>query len=279
MARKPKAGGIKLLVVVSDLHCGDTAAIAPPGFMWGDDGNKLDLNVFQSWLWGCWTEFGAWVQDTVGSEPYALLINGDVTEGVHHGGKGIWSPYHADHLNAAAECLAPLAHSAQAIYIVDGTECHTRQGETGLGYMLDAKRDHLTGRFSARKWKIDICGKRIHATHHVSTSAREYLKASKLSIALGDEILRYQKHRNPPDIILRAHCHTAGEYREPTRMAITTPPWKGIDRHTSKVVPGADRDTVDVGGVILDWREVEPGDLPMTRWKIYSPPAPKVESI
>ena len=73
----------KLVFVLSDLHCGSTLAVMPPGFV-TLEGNSVALNPVQQWLWKCWQETHKWILETAAGEPFALVINGDLIEGNHH---------------------------------------------------------------------------------------------------------------------------------------------------------------------------------------------------
>lgn len=73
----------KILVVLSDLHCGSTVGLLPPGFT-AQDGNEIRQNRYQEWLWECWTDAtGDYFRRHVGDEPFVLLLNGDLIEGIH----------------------------------------------------------------------------------------------------------------------------------------------------------------------------------------------------
>jgi hypothetical protein len=98
---------IRSLVVLSDLHLGSTKALLPPGFVTLEE-QEIGLNGIQKWLWACWGRANDFLDETMDGDPFALVLNGDMLEGVHHGTKEIWSPEMGDHVNAALMVLRPL---------------------------------------------------------------------------------------------------------------------------------------------------------------------------
>ena len=98
---------IRAIAVFSDLHAGSTVALMPPGFR-TIEGTTMDHTPIQAWLWSCWLDGQAWLDSVMGADPYALVLNGDLTEGVHHGTKQIISPDVLDHVACALEITRPM---------------------------------------------------------------------------------------------------------------------------------------------------------------------------
>ena len=70
MARKTTKQRPKLLVVVSDLHCGSTVGLMPPDSE-NMAGNTLNFgkNHHQAWLWEKWTAAQNAVAEIAGDDP------------------------------------------------------------------------------------------------------------------------------------------------------------------------------------------------------------------
>jgi hypothetical protein len=180
-----KASKIRVAVVVSDLHCGSTYALLPPLFE-TLEGNEVKQNAVQQWLWRCWQEAtGPWLQKLIGTDDFALIVNGDATEGMHHHSTEVISPELGDHLEAAKVTLKPLSEWASETFIVEGTACHSGNLEHALAKALKATRDIETGKAAFPRLVLTIAGTRCVFQHHITTTSRPYLEASALSIHLG----------------------------------------------------------------------------------------------
>ena len=260
---------IRIILVMSDLHCGSTVALLPPRFE-TIEGQAVRQNKIQKWLWGCWTDAtGPWFKSVIGDDPFALVINGDAIEGVHHGTTQVISPDPADHRVAAEQILAPVAELASAVFVVKGTEVHTLNSELQLGHNLGASRHPDTGLAAADRWIIDCAGVRCVFRHHIGTSARTYLEASQLSIHLGNEQIEAARVGHPvPRVLGCAHRHRYGLYDDAHGLCFVTPPWQALTRFGHKVVSAA---VTKPGMVVLDWRKKKDGELPQVRPCIYVP--------
>lgn len=257
MPRKPNLSGAarrepQLLVVVSDLHAGSTVGLCPPDCPLLDDG-CWTLNPVQAWIWGLWQEWLIFVRSVVENQPFALLVNGDAIEGVHHKSKQV---VHADpgvHGRIASMLLRPLASKACATYMVRGTEAHVgHSAECGIGEAIGAEVHPDTGVHAAHHWLIEIAGCLVSAKHHIGTSQRLGLQATQLGMQLAEEQLACHRagHR-VPQVVIRSHRHTFGEFTEGRSMLVTTPAWQALTSFGWKVVPSA---IPQLGGVVLDWR-------------------------
>ena len=157
----------KLLVDVSDLHCGSVEGLAPP-ITQTEHGNVIGFgkNIHQEWLWQTWQEMCSRVKEIIGDTPkkyVSLIVNGDATEGVHHKNESeITVALIETHTNMASECLKPLKQMASEVFVVKGTECHTKNMENKLAEKLGA-----VGGMAKDKWHIRINGCLIDAAHHM----------------------------------------------------------------------------------------------------------------
>lgn len=265
----------KLIVGISDLHCGSTVGLMPPDFV-TEEGNELKQNPLQRWLWDCWQRFDGWVGEVTNGDPYVLVVNGDATEGNHHGTKQVISPSTKDHVACAEQTLDRLAKRAQEVVLAKGTECHTGSDEITLGKILGAVRDPDTNsrrqQHAFDRITLEIHGTRCAFSHHIGASLRSYLEASQMSIAVNEEhMAAVTNGEPPPTVIVRSHRHRFGYYGNDHSLCVVTPPWQALTRFGHKVVPSA---RCHPGGVILDWRESELGGLPRLHHKTYAAPHP-----
>ena len=254
----------RLLVIVSDLHCGSTVGLCPPDCPLLDDG-CWTLNPIQQWIWDRWLDFNQWVDDYTRGRPFVLLANGDLTEGVHHRTVQV---IHADpgvHARVAIDVLAPLAAKASRRYVVRGTGCHVgHSGEHSIGRTLRAAS--VGGAYSLHHWLFRVAGQVVSAKHHIGATSRRALRASALSINLEEELSEcYAAGWEPPSLIVRSHRHTFGHYATEDAQIVVTPAWQCLTEHGWKVVPNA---IPRVGGVIVDWTL---SDKPTVVPKVWAP--------
>jgi hypothetical protein len=255
--RKP----IRLAFVVGDIHCGSQVGLCPPDYA-TFDGSTYGLNPIQEWMWPHWKDMtGPWLRKMTGGEPFLFVVNGDSTEGIHHKNMQV---VHADpgvHAKIAIDCLKPVAALAAATYMVRGTECHVGfTGESNIGSAIGAERNEDSGERSSFEWYVRINGTLCSFKHHISASARIGLYATQLGVAIAEEQACAARAGHPiPKVICRAHRHTLGVYHDADAMCITTPPWQLKTTYGHAVVPAP---RPHVGGVLLDFRDKEPGDLP-----------------
>lgn len=269
-----KPAPIEAVVVVNDTHSGSTFGLCPPDFEL-IDGNRVRLNAAQKFLHNAWVdvcdELTAYLRET----RFVVVFNGDLIEGVHHGTKEVISSDIGDHINAAVELLQPLASKAAQVFVVEGTECHTGNTESGIGKALGAVPvDGHKNRYAWHRLDLEVHGCRVVFHHHIGVTSRQYLEASALSIYLGNERLEaIRNNEPPPQVLCCAHRHRFGQYSDNNSMCVVGPPWQLLTRHGRKVVPGA---RTEPGLFVLDWRGKDRGALPhveaMTRHRPYEGP-------
>lgn len=270
------ANPIKLVVLVSDIHCGSTTGLLPPGFK-NFEANEIKQNPVQEWLWEAWTRGQDWVAGVVGSDPFALVINGDSIEGVHHGTKQVVSPQVGDHAAAAKIAVMPLARRAARRFVVRGTECHTGEHEIALGDDIGAEINPDLGLPIFDRLTVDVNGTRCVFRHHISASVRRNLAGSGLSIALAEEQVESANNEEPlTRVLCCAHRHKFGVYKDDNGVCVVTPPWQFLTRFGHKVVSPA---RCKPGFVVLDWRGEAEGALPHVHSKIYKTPPPKAFTL
>lgn len=275
MKKQPAARRPELVLVLSDLHVGSTVGLLPPQYR-TIEGNAIELNAVQAFLWDAWRDMLRWVEDTTAGANYAVVINGDLIEGDHHGTKQIWSKDTSDHVAAAAEVLQPVLSRASHFFIVQGTESHTNNHEISLGKILRAQNNPDTGLPAFTRLHLTVHGCRCAFSHHIGTATRSWTKATALAAALAEERTQAIKNgEQVPQVVVRSHRHTFDSYTDGRGSVVVTPPWQMLTRFGHKVVPDA---RCQPGAVLLDWRGVREGGLPKVNAKTYdAPPQTAVE--
>lgn len=264
---------IKLAVVLSDLHIGSTVGLWPNGFI-NQEGNPTACNGFQKWLARCWDDLHRKaLPEYLGTDPYVLILNGDIMEGIHHRTLQVMTVNPTDQTNAAKMVLAPVVKKAHAVFIVKGTEVHTKDREISLGDALKAVRDTSTGQHAFDKLTLEMHGCRGVIRHHMTTSMRPYLEATALSTELGSERIEAARNGHKiPQFLCLAHRHRHGIFRDSNGLVCVTSAWQGLTRHGHKVVGSA---LPAPSCIVLDWRRKEYGAVPHAEDFVYQPRAAK----
>ncbi len=268
-----KPRGPLVIVDLSDIHAGSSKAVLPPDFV-SVEGNEIRQNALQRWQYDCWRRMQDLVDAICDRDPFALVLNGDLIEGIHHGTKEIISPEIGDHFEAAYQLLAPLAAKAARVFVVRGTEAHVNNHEHALGKKLGAALNPDLGIHAFDRLTLEVAGVRCVFRHHMGTTMRRNLGGSQLSIQLAEEQLEAANNGEPiPRVLGCAHSHKPRVYRDDNGLCVVTPAWQALTRFGHKVVSPA---RCKPGVIILDWRNCNEGDLPQVHEKYYTAPAPHV---
>lgn len=251
---------IRLVIVFSDLHCGSTVGLCPPGFE-TIEGQRVGLSLFQEWLWQCWTDATmSWIPAVTGGDPFAVVLLGDMIEGNHHHTKQIISPESADHVACAAHALSPTLERADKVYVVKGTECHVGNAEDALGNQFGAEKDPDSGRRAFNRLRLNVAGVSCAFRHHVGTTSRPWLESGELARAISQEQEEATiAGHTPPRVLVAGHRHRFGKYDDGRRLCVVNGAWQGLTTYGHKVVsPAVPRPTM----IALDWRNRPDGELP-----------------
>lgn len=255
--RKAKEQGPKLLLVVSDLHCGSSVGVAPYEYQ-DTHGNTIGVkgNKVQEWLLACWEELMDSAMAYIGSRPFIFLINGDATEGCHHGNAvQIVSATIEDHTNAAVELVKEIAADAHSTIVIKGTECHTRNMEDELARKIGGVGDR-----AHEHYLFEIHGTLVNATHHIAATSRCHLEGNGLSMAMHNALRAEARagHRQSR-VFLRGHRHTGGCVTDFDSAMVVTGGFQFLTRHGKKVVP----DSIPRPSIcVLDWTDSELDSVP-----------------
>jgi len=241
---------VQHLLVMSDTHVGSTLAVMRPGYV-DMEGEKHEGNKLQRWLWDMWRRMEDDVAAAINGEEFAILHNGDVIEGMHHRTTQVVTADPADQPLMALEVLDPLFEDADKAFMVEGTECHTKNTEHSIARRLGCTPDPQTNKFAWPHLTIEINGTLISAAHHVGTTSKPYLETSQYAPVLNSERLwAARQGERMPDHIFRAHRHVYGHWEDDCGAMTITPAWQGLTRFGRKVVAGA---RVTCGVVLLSW--------------------------
>lgn len=257
-------------IVLSDIHCGSIFGLMPPTFE-VDAGNFITHgnNYCQIWLWQKWEEFWAEAMDILRGDSFNLFLNGDMTEGVHHGTQEIVAAKKREHWRIAKEVLEPKTKLALNTYFTEGTECHTNDMEHDLAKVLNGAEGK-----AKPKWLVEMNGIIIDMTHHIGTTSRSYLEATAFSVGMGNAMLnQVRSGHKVARLFFRGHRHCGGYYSDGHGGLAITPGWQFLTRHGRKVVP----DSVPrPGGTIFDFRGVKEGRLPAVHNIFFEPPQDEI---
>src|SRR5438270_10295820 len=124
MPRKQQA--IRNLIVISDTHFGCRLALCPPAGCNLDDGGSYQPSRQPRGIWEHWVEFWhEWVPRVTHGEPFAVVHNGDVIDGVHHNSTTQISQNLVDQRELAYQVLKPIVDLCEGRFFhVPGTEAH-----------------------------------------------------------------------------------------------------------------------------------------------------------
>ena len=257
VARKTKEKRPIVLAVVSDVHAGSTVAPCPPEGVRFDDGGRYDPSKPQLWLWEKWEAFWQRV-DAVRRQHGAqlgVLVNGDACDGPGHPGTHqsiAPNSYEEQSYVINRVFSVPMALTPDWTVIVRGTRVHVGDAESALSRHMNAIKDPATDSWTWYKWRADLHGVLIDATHHGRTGGRPWTKGSGVG-ALAAEILMEHAQAGVrwPDIAIRSHKHTEADSgdQHPVRV-LATPSWQLATDFGWRVVPEKVVNTV-YGGYIL----------------------------
>lgn len=266
MVKTRKAPAIRTLVVVSDTHCGCRLGLFNPDVpVRLDDGGFYQPSEFQQQLWQLWRQFwDVWVPEVTRGEPYDVLHNGDVIDGVHHGSTTQISQNIDDQRRMAIAALEPEVRRCQALggtyYSVRGTGAHVGQSsihEEEVARALGAK-PNATGQHSRYDlWKRvgGPDGPLVHALHHIGTTSSAAHESSAVNAELTAEYVEAARwNRQPPDFVVRSHRHRsiAVDLNSARGYAagLVTPAWQGKTPFAWKI-PGARLAEPQFGGLAI----------------------------
>lgn len=276
MARRSSRGpeistDVNNLIVISDTHCGCKVALCN-NVNRLDDGGTYRPSRFQKKLLDMWKVFWEeFVPEATRGEPYAVVMNGDAIDGVHHNSTTQISHNLEDQSEIAYHLLSPVVDSCNGRYFhIRGTEAHVGKSgaeEERLAKRLGAIPNELNQYARYDLFKT-VGPNLIHCLHHIGTTGSQAYEATAVHKELTEEFLESARWGNdPPDIIVRSHRHRYLETAMPIQRrrekfetgiarSIVTPAWQGKTPFVWKI-PGGRLSTPQFGGVVIRWAHDE----------------------
>jgi hypothetical protein len=273
----------KVLAAIGDTHAGSSVAVCPPRITL-DDGGSYEASKPQQWLRQCYGDFWGIVDEERRKADAELwtLINGDLTEGDHHGTTQILSGNPTAQAAVVDALMKPILDlNPDRMYFTRGTEAHVGKSacyeeRVAKGLKKDKWNviaDEETGNFSHWHLKINLDGVRIDAAHHGRVGTRPWTKPNA-SANLAAEIfyehakIDFLANRMPsaPHIALRSHMHQYVDTydQHPTRV-IQMPAWQLKTAFTHRIDTSGK--LADIGGVIITVRD----GIPIVRPVLFRP--------
>jgi len=247
------------LVVISDLHCGCRLGLCPDTPVPLDDGGVYKSSRLQRKVWSIWKEFwGEWVPVACHNEPFAVLVNGDSLDGVHHGSTTQISQNLSDQASVAMMVLKPVVELCDGrFYMVRGTEAHVGKSgaeEERLAQALGALPDEDGRRAPYEQW-IEVGKGLVHALHHIGTSGSTHYESTAVLKELAESYTEAGRwHNRPPDVVVRSHRHRHIEVRVPTDLSygvsFTTAGWQLRTPYSFRI-SGGRVTTPQIGGSLI----------------------------
>lgn len=207
-----------LVAKVSDVHAGSSVALCPPRIPL-DDGGCYEASKAQRWLWECWRAYWRDVSETrkaLTADLYVML-NGDLTEGSHHGTTQILSGNPSAQAAVVDACLAvPLALCPDRIWVIRGTEAHVGasacyEERIASGLWKDGRpivRCEETDTASHWHARVEIQDVRFDIAHHSTVGGRAWTKNTPVNALAADLFYNHCDDEVPyPHLALRAHAH------------------------------------------------------------------------
>ena len=251
---------IRNVIVVSDLHCGCQLGLYPSDLEIPlDNGGFYTSSKLQKKVWEYWNYFwNDWVPVATKKEPYAVVINGDALDGIHHNSVTQVSQNMADQLLIAETVLKPIRDKAEKFYMIRGTEAHvgkSAQYEEILAKHLEAEPDR-NGKHS--RWDLWLQLNKtalVHFTHHIPhTSVSHYASTAILRELMESFLLAGRWNNKPPDVIVRSHRHRCAEVRIPSAntyaIGLVTPAWQLVTPYAFRSMPGK-LGISEIGGCLI----------------------------
>jgi len=260
------APAIPNLIVVSDTHAGCRLALYNPhDRIRLDDGGFYQPSELQEQMWALWREFwDEWVPTVTRGEPYDIVHNGDVIEGVHHNSTTQISHNINDQKRIAVAALKPEVEKCHLMggtfYSVRGTGAHVGQSsifEEEVAAILGARPNKVGQHSRYDLWKR-VGGKQgalVHLLHHIGTTSSAAHEASAVNAELTAEYVEAARwHREPPDYVVRSHRHRSIavdlDSARGYAAGIVTPAWQGKTPFAWKVA-GARISEPQFGGILI----------------------------
>lgn len=269
------------LVVISDTHFGCRLALCGRAPVPLDDGGFYSPSPIQLKLADLWDEFfEEFVPMATRGEPWDLVVNGDVVEGMHHRATTPISQNPMDQKRLALTMLRPVVSRAARYFHIRGTEAHVGSSahmEEDVARELGAQPNEAGQHARYELW-VEVGGALVHLLHHIGTTGSQAYEATAVHKELVEHYAEAARWgERPPDVIIRSHRHRYIQTRVPTArghaICVVTPCWQGKTPFAWKI-PGARLSLPQFGGIVVRWSEE--GEI-YVRDRVWTPQRSKVE--
>lgn len=207
-------GNVNQIVVIADLHAGCQYGLCPPEGITLDGGGHYQPSDLQVKVWQWWLLFkDDWIPKVTRGQPWALVLNGDTTDGRHHNSTTQISQNLADQKRLAQEILYPMIEKASGVFVIRGTEAHVGpagENEEQLAESLGAIQNEA-GMSSRLELSLRIGGDNgalCHFAHHIGVTGRTHYESSAPMGELGEYYTEAGRWGEEiPDFLIRSHRH------------------------------------------------------------------------
>lgn len=247
------------LIVISDTHIGCKVALCHPDGFELDGQGKYMPSKMQLKLWSMWEEFWSkWVPRVTHGEPFDVVHNGDVVDGVHHNSTTQISHNHEDQRRHAIKILKPIVDKCGGRYYhIRGTEAHVGQSgenEEALARSINALPDE-SGMHARYELWIRVGGALVHLMHHIGTTGSAAYESTAVWKEQTEGYVEAGRWKDEaPQIVVRSHRHRNIEVRGPCdngyASSIVTPAWQLKTPFVYKI-PGGRQSQPQIGGIII----------------------------
>lgn len=256
MAKKIK---YRQAFVISDTHFGCRLGLCSPDGVDLDDGGHYSPSKFQLGIWKWWREmWDVSVPELTRGEPFAVILNGDSIDGVHHGSTTQISQNIEDQVKLAIDVLSPIVEMCDGnFFVVRGTEAHVGKSgvhEERLARALKAKKNDV-GQSARHELWINIGDALVHCQHHIGTTSSAAYESTAVHKEMTESLQEAARwNERPADIIVRSHRHRNIEVRAKGARgwfsSVVTPGWQGKTPFAYKIA-GARNSLPQFGGVLV----------------------------
>ncbi len=198
------------------------------------------------------------VPNIVRKEPFGVIINGDLVDGVHHGSTTQFSQNLADQHKLAVKVLKPIYDLAEGrFYVIRGTEAHAGKSsceEERIASELKAIPNEYGEHARYELWK-EIGNGLVHIIHHIGTTGSAAYESTGIHKELVESFAEAGRwNERPPDILVRSHRHrfirTEIASENGNAIAVVTPGWQAKTAFTWKIAGGR-QSPPQFGGIVL----------------------------
>lgn len=219
------------VITIADLHTNSTLALLKPG-MTRDDGEPVQLNIIQKWLWMSWELCLDSIEKLTTGYHKNLVLVGDLGD-IDNGNRS-WQYVTRNPSTVTTytiELLEPVVAKCDTTFVIRGTEAHVGKSawlEEEIAKDLDAEPDPERGTSSWWHLRALFGGVKFDIAHHHSMGNLPWTyanAANKLAVETMYEYMEWGE--KPPDIVSRGHQHRFADSGRtyPTR-GVFLPAWQ-----------------------------------------------------